>query len=183
MQVRDNITSWWSFLNLCRFNDSGYMLSPTGQSSRNTDSPQRNQPSVAPTSWSREWNRAQGELFSLFILDTHVHNTAHPALVWAVSFCYSLLHWRACFCFCCLLAFRHVEVSKFNTNHCLRFLFLFSSICHFSHTIFCPFKKKRLKRSCWKKIVFFRLWVFGVIAMFLMVFPNRMSRYTGTGTI
>lgn len=182
MQVRDNITSCWNFLNLCGFNNSGYMLSPTGQSSRNTDSPQRNQPSVATTSWSREWNHAQGELFSLFILDTHVQNTAHPALVWAVSFSAppeGMLLFLLPVGFLGTLKWVNLTLTTVFDFYFYLVLFAISAV-QFSVL----FKKKRLKRSCWKNFFFFfRLWVFGVIGMFLMVFPNRISRYTGTGTM
>lgn len=152
MQVRDDITSCWNFLNLCRFNNSGYMLSQTGQSSRNTDSPQRNQPSVATTSWSREWNRAQGELFftvysgytrpeyrsSCFGVSCEffaiVCSTGGDAFVFASCWLLGTLKW--------------VKLTLTTVFDFYFYLVLFAiSAIQFSVL----FKKKRLKRSCWKK--------------------------------
>lgn len=66
-----HIASCWNCLDPCGFNNSRCMLSPAGRSSTNADVPQRNQPSVATTSRSREWNYAQGEIFYVgFLIHT-----------------------------------------------------------------------------------------------------------------
>lgn len=54
------ITSYWNWMNAGL--TTACMLSTIGGSSTNTDVPQRTQPPVATTSWSREWNHAQGEI-------------------------------------------------------------------------------------------------------------------------
>lgn len=116
--------------------------------------------------------------FLLFFLGAHIQNITPSALVWALRFRYSVLHWRVCFC--CLLAFRHTEVDKFNTNRCLRFLY----ICRIYLSSECPqlsavqFSMFLLpKKACKEplKSILMCACEFPVWVMFLMVFPYRIA--------
>lgn len=157
MQVRDSITLCWNFLNPCGFNNGGNMLYKTGQSSWNTDVPQRNQPSVATTSWSRQWNSAQGEIFcysfwihtfriSLILLwgelsdfDTLCY-TGRDAFVFAAYWILGRLKWVN---LTLTIAFDFAIFASFN---CL--------LNAFSHTFFyVPFAKKKACKEALKSIL------------------------------